>query len=468
MLRKRWMECLLVKQRPARERVDLNPSAQAQGKPAGPAITQTKLGNGLEIIVIEDHRAPVVTHMVWYRNGSADDPPGKSGIAHFLEHLMFKGTKTHPQGKFSELIANLGGQENAFTSNDYTAYFQRVAKEHLSVCMDYEADRMKNLVLTDEVVSPERDVVLEERRMRTDTDPSEQLGEALQAALFTQHPYGRPIIGWSHEIESLDRADALAYYDRFYTPENAILIVAGDVDAPEVIRLAEKYYGPIAARGAPPKRFRPREPEPRAHRLVTLADEKVEQPTHQSIFLVPSYRSAAPGEAEAIEVLAHLLGGGHTSLLFKTLVIEDKIAVTAGAHYQGTSVDDTRFYVFAVPAPGVSLERLDAAIDAVIAKAAQGVDEADVKRAKTRLVAEAIYAQDNQATLARWYGSSLAAGLGLEDVAQWPERIEAVRVVDVQNAVRWLDKRHSVTGFLLPARTHVASTSADKTASRAL
>ena len=187
---------------PARESVYLNPSAQVQGKPAGPAITQAKLGNGLEIVVIEDHRAPVVTHMVWYRNGSADDPPGKSGIAHFLEHLMFKGTKSHPQGKFSELIADVGGQENAFTSNDYTAYFQRVAKEHLSVCMDYEADRMKNLVLTDEVVSPERDVVLEERRMRTDSDPSEQLGEALQAALFTQHPYGRPIIGWSHEIES--------------------------------------------------------------------------------------------------------------------------------------------------------------------------------------------------------------------------------------------------------------------------
>ena len=394
---------------PARESVYLNPSAQVQGKPAGPAITQAKLGNGLEIVVIEDHRAPVVTHMVWYRNGSADDPPGKSGIAHFLEHLMFKGTKSHPQGKFSELIADVGGQENAFTSNDYTAYFQRVAKEHLSVCMDYEADRMKNLVLTDEVVSPERDVVLEERRMRTDSDPSEQLGEALQAALFTQHPYGRPIIGWSHEIESLDRADALAYYDRFYTPENAILVVAGDVDAAEVIGLAEKYYGPIAARGAPPKRFRPHEPEPRAHRLVTLADEKVEQPMHQSIFLVPSYRSAAPGEAEALEVLAHVLGGGHTSLLFKTLVMEDKIAVTAGAHYQGTSVDDTRFYVFAVPAPGVSLERLDAAIDAVIAGAAHGVQAADVRRAKTRLVADAIYAQDNQATLARWYGASLAA-----------------------------------------------------------
>ncbi len=455
---------------PARESVYLNPSAQVQGKPAGPAITQAKLGNGLEIVVIEDHRAPVVTHMVWYRNGSADDPPGKSGIAHFLEHLMFKGTKSHPQGKFSELIADVGGQENAFTSNDYTAYFQRVAKEHLSVCMDYEADRMKNLVLTDEVVSPERDVVLEERRMRTDSDPSEQLGEALQAALFTQHPYGRPIIGWSHEIESLDRADALAYYDRFYTPENAILVVAGDVDAAEVIRLAEKYYGPIAARGAPPKRFRPHEPEPRAHRLVTLADEKVEQPMHQSIFLVPSYRSAAPGEAEALEVLAHVLGGGHTSLLFKTLVMEDKIAVTAGAHYQGTSVDDTRFYVFAVPAPGVSLERLDAAIDAVIADAAHGVQAADVRRAKTRLVADAIYAQDNQATLARWYGASLAADLRLEDVAQWPERIEAVSAADVQKATRWLDKRRSVTGFLLPAEAPASSATAslEETASLAL
>ena len=455
---------------PARESVYLNPSAQVQGKPAGPAITQAKLGNGLEIVVIEDHRAPVVTHMVWYRNGSADDPPGKSGIAHFLEHLMFKGTKSHPQGKFSELIADVGGQENAFTSNDYTAYFQRVAKEHLSVCMDYEADRMKNLVLTDDVVSPERDVVLEERRMRTDSDPSEQLGEALQAALFTQHPYGRPIIGWSHEIESLDRADALAYYDRFYTPENAILVVAGDVDAAEVIRLAEKYYGPIAARGAPPKRFRPHEPEPRAHRLVTLADEKVEQPMHQSIFLVPSYRSAAPGEAEALEVLAHVLGGGHTSLLFKTLVMEDKIAVTAGAHYQGTSVDDTRFYVFAVPAPGVSLERLDAAIDAVIADAAHGVQAADVRRAKTRLVADAIYAQDNQATLARWYGASLAADLRLEDVAQWPERIEAVSAADVQKATRWLDKRRSVTGFLLPAEAPASSATAslEETASLAL
>lgn len=431
----------------------LAPSAADPAKPVGPAITKAKLDNGLDIVVIEDHRAPVVTHMVWYRNGSADDPLGKSGIAHFLEHLMFKGTKAHPQGEFSEMIADFGGQENAFTANDYTAYFQRVAKEHLAVCMEYEADRMKNLVLSDEVVAPERDVVLEERRMRTDSDPSDQLNEAVQAALFTHHPYGKPIIGWAHEIESLDRNDALAYYDRFYTPENAILVVAGDVVPDEVIGLARRIYGPIPARGAPPKRFRPREPEPRAHRLVTLADPKVEQPSHQRVFLVPSYRTGRPGEAEALEVLAHLLGGGQTSLLFKTLVMEEKLAVAAGAHYQGTAVDDTRFYIFAVPAPGVTLERLDAGIDEVIARAAAdgGIDPADLARAKTRLVAEAVYAQDNQATLARWYGASLATGSSIEDVLHWPDRIEAVTVEDVQKAVRRLDNKRAVTGFLLPA-----------------
>jgi zinc protease len=397
--------------------------------------------------------------MIWYKNGSADDPLGKSGVAHFLEHLMFKGTKNNPQGKFSEFIAGLGGQENAFTSNDYTAYFQRVAKEHLHVCMDYESDRMTNLVLTEEVVTPERDVILEERRMRTESDPSEQLSEAMQAALFTQHPYGRPIIGFAHEIESLSRTDALAYYDRFYSPGNAILVVAGDVRPEEVIEIAEKKFGSIPSRGQQLPRFRPREPVPRAHRRVTLADEKVEQPLYQSIFLVPSYMSASPGDAEALEVLAYLLGGGHTSLLFKTLVMERKLAVSAGAHYQGTAVDDTRFYVYAVPSPGVSLETIEAAIGEVIAGvAAHGVDEADLRRAKTRLVAETIFAQDNQAALARWYGASLAAGLALVDIAEWPQRIEEVTADEVKRAAHWLDRRRSVTGFLLPAETAFSET----------
>ena len=425
------------------------PKRDAQS--SGPIIAHSRLPNGLQIVVIPDHRAPVVTHMVWYQNGSADDPPGKSGIAHFLEHLMFKGTKAHPKG-FSDLVAELGGQENAFTAYDYTAYFQRVAKEHLATIMAFEADRMTGLILTDDVVAPERDVVLEERRMRTDSDPAQQLNEAVQASLFPHHPYGTPVIGWGHEIETLDRSDALAYYERFYTPANAILVVAGDVEAAEVERLARDTYGRIPAREKPPRRFRRQEPEPRAHRLVTLADPKVEQPQHERVFLVPSYKTGAPGEAEAIEVLTHLIGGGHTSLLYRELVVERKLAVAIGAYYMGTSLDATRLWIYAMPTPDTRLEELERAIDEVIARVADHpVEAADLERARTRLVADAIYAQDNQASLARWYGASLATGLTIEDISHWPERIEAVSADDVQNAARrWLDKRRAVTGFLLP------------------
>jgi zinc protease len=425
------------------------PGGSTQG--AGPAITHARLENGLQIVVIPDHRTPVVTHMIWYQNGSADDPPGKSGIAHFLEHLMFKGTKAHPKG-FSDLVAELGGQENAFTAYDYTAYFQRVAKEHLATMMAFEADRMTGLILTDDVVAPERDVVLEERRMRTDTDPAQQLNEAVQASLFPHHPYGTPVIGWGHEIETLDRNDALTYYERFYTPANAILIVAGDVEAADVELLARESYGRIPSREKPPRRFRPQEPEPRAHRLVTLADPKVEQPAHERVFLVPSYTTGHPGEAEALEVLTHILGGGHTSLLYRELVIERKLAVAIGAYYMGTSLDATRLWIYAMPTPGTSLEQLDRAIDEVIARIADDrIDEADLQRARTRLVADAIYAQDNQASLARWYGASLATGLTIDDITRWPERIEAVSAEDAQKAARkWLDRRRAVTGFLLP------------------
>jgi zinc protease len=426
--------------------------AAARSAP-GSGVVDFRLDNGLSVVVIPDRRAPVVTHMVWYRNGSADDPSGKSGIAHFLEHLMFKGTKAHPQGEFSLRIAEIGGQENAFTGADYTAYFQRVAKERLGLMMEFEADRMTGLVLTDEVVAPERDVVLEERRMHCDADPSAQLSEAVQAALFTHHPYGAPIIGWGHEIEGLTREDALAYYARFYTPENAILIVAGDAEAEEVRRLAELHYGKIAPRGAAPERHRPQEPAPVARRLVVVNDEKVEQPSWQRCYLAPSHRTAAPGESEALDVLAHLLGGGQTSLLYRKLVLEDKQAVAAGAYYMGAALDETRFYLYAVPAPGVSLPDLDAAIDRVLhAFVAEGVEAKALERAKTRLVADAIYAQDSQATLARWYGAALATGETIRDVQEWPERIEAVGAEGVLAAARkQLERRRGVTGFLLPA-----------------
>ena len=312
---------------------------------------------------------------------------------------------------------------------------------------------MVNLVLSDEVVAPERDVVLEERRMRTDTDPSAELGEAVQAALFVRHPYGTPVIGWGHEIEGLNRDDALAYYRRFYTPENAILIVAGDVTAQEVRRLAEATYGQIAARGEAPQRIRAKEPPSRARRLVTLNDEKVEQPAHQRVYLVPSYATAAAGEGEALEVLAHILGGGPTSLLYKTLVVDKKLAVAAGAYYWGQALDDSRFFLYGMPAEDISLDELDEAMDDVIADLLRsGIDAQDLARAKTRLVADAIYSQDNQTEMARWYGMSLTTGMSVADVQAWPERIEALNAQDILNAAtKWLDRRRSVTGFLLPA-----------------
>jgi zinc protease len=430
-----------------------------QGQREGPEIISFRLSNGLEVVVLPDHRAPVATHMIWYRNGSADDPPGKSGIAHFLEHLMFKGTEAHPQGEFSRVIAELGGQENAFTGNDYTAYFQRVAKQHLGVMMEFEADRMTGLALTDEIVAPERDVVLEERRMHCDADPGALLGEAVQSALFTHHPYGAPIIGWSHEIEGLTRADALAYYERFYTPQNAILVVAGDVEVDEVRRLAEASYGKIKPRVEAPARQRPKEPPSVARRTVTVNDEKVEQPSWQRCYLAPSYHTAAPGEAEAIEVLAHILGGGQTSFLYRVLTLEEKVAVTIGAHYMGSALDDTRLFFYGLPAPGVSPEALDVAVETALQRfLKEGIDASALERAKTRLVADAIYAQDSQAMLARWYGASLATGLSMDDVRQWPARIEAVTAADVAAAAKkHLDSRNAVAGFLKPEQDDQAA-----------
>lgn len=429
-----------------------SPQPNAAAAQAGPAIAHSRLDNGMEVVVIPDHRAPVVTHMVWYRNGSADDPPLKSGIAHFLEHLMFKGTKTHPQGEFSSLVSDLGGQENAFTGHDYTSYFQRVPREHLATMMEYEADRMKNLVLTDEVVAPERDVVLEERRMRTDSDPGAELSEAVQAALFAHHPYGTPIIGWGHEIETLGREDALAYYERFYTPENAILVVAGDVQPADVERLARDTYGKIPARGAPPVRRRPQEPPARARRHVSLSDEKVEQPAYERVYVVPSARTAASGECEALEIMTHLLGAGQSSRLYKQLVVDKPVAVAAGAYYMSSSLDATRLWIYGVPADDVTLDQFDVAIDGVIADfIANPPTDKEFERAKTRLVADAVYAQDSQVALARWYGAALAIGETIQDVSGWTARIEAVTPEAVVAVARkWLDKRRAVTGYLLP------------------
>ena len=425
--------------------------ATASAAYAGAEVSHFTLANGLEIVVVPDHRAPVVTHMIWYKVGAADETPGKSGLAHFLEHLMFKGTEKNPGDAFSRQVAEIGGQENAFTASDYTGFFQRVPRNHLKEMMALEADRITGLVLTDDVVRPELNVVLEEQNMRVANNPAARLGEQMDAALYLNHPYGRPVIGWRPEIEQLNREDALAFYRHFYSPNNAVVVVAGDVTAEKVKADAEATYGKIADRAEANPRHRPMEPLQEAPRTVTLADLRVEQPSVSRDYLVPSENSAKPGESEALEVLANVLGSGENCRLYRGLVVEQGLALNAGATYSGTAVDYAKFAVFGAPRPGVSLPELEAAIDGVLAEViAHGVSSDELERAKTRLIAEAVYAEDNQATLARWYGSALAIGQTVEDVRAWPDRIRAVMAEAVQNAARtWLDRRRSVTGYLV-------------------
>ncbi|WP_371423707.1 M16 family metallopeptidase [Tardiphaga sp.] len=425
--------------------------ARAQTVTSNPPTT-FKLSNGMQVVVIEDHRTPVVTQMIWYKVGSADETPGKSGLAHFLEHLMFKGTAKHPAGEFSQTVQRIGGNENAFTSTDYTGYYQRVTKDQLGRMMEFEADRMTGLVLKDENVLPERDVVLEEYNMRVANSPDARLSEQIMAALYLNHPYGRPIIGWHQEIEKLDREDALAFYKRFYAPNNATLIIAGDVDVAEIRPMVERTYGVVPAQPSiPERRTRPQEPTPAAPRTVTLSDPRVEQSSVRRYYLVPSATTAAAGESQALDVLGQLIGGGANSYLYRALVVDKQLAINAGASYQGTALDSAQFMISASPRPGVDFAEIEKTMDAVIADLATNpVPAADLERVKTQLVAEAIYAQDNQASLARWYGAALTTGLSVEDIRSWPDRIKAVTAEQVRAAAQaWLEKKRSVTGYLV-------------------
>jgi zinc protease len=425
--------------------------ASAQSASNGPQISDFILPNGLELVVIPDHRAPVVTHMIWYKVGAADETPGKSGLAHFLEHLMFKGTAKNPAGKFSQVVARIGGQENAFTSQDYTGYFQRVPSEQLRTVMEFEADRMTGLQLTDDVVLPERNVILEEQNQRVGNNPRARLSEQIDAALYLNHPYGKPVIGWRHEMEQLSRDDAIGFYRRFYAPNNAIVVIAGDVDPLKVRTMVEETYGKIPRHGTIAPRVRPDEPPPVAVRSLTMTDPRVEMPTLQREYLVPSFRTAKRGESEALEVLAHILGSGSNSRLYRALVVDKQIAVMASAWYDTNALDLSKFGVVGGPRPGVTLQQVESEIDAVIAQIIdKGVTPEELERTKTRLIADAVYAQDNQATMARWYGAALTTGATVNDVKSWTDRIRAVTAEQVQGAAKqWLEKQRSVTGYLI-------------------
>ncbi len=418
---------------------------------AAAPVTTYSLENGMDIVVIEDHRAPVVTHMVWYRAGAADEKPGQSGIAHFLEHLMFKATDELESGEFSKIVAANGGNDNAFTSHDYTAYFQRIIADRLELVMEMEADRMTDLVLSDDDIIPERNVVLEERNQRVENNPGSLFSEQRNAALYLNHPYGRPVIGWKHEIEKLDREDALEWYRTYYAPNNAILVVAGDVEPAEVKRLAEIHYGPIPPSEGLKERVRPAEPPHLSPRRLVFEDPRVRQPYVIRSYLAQERDSGAQEEAAALTILAEMLGGsGITSVMGRKLQIEEEIAVATGAFYSGQGLDQQNFGVYVVPRPGTSLDEAEAAMDrAIAAFIEEGPDPAHLARIKTQIQASEIFALDSQEGLARRYGAALTQGLTVEDVAAWPDVLAAVNADDLVSAAKNVfDLNKSVTGYL--------------------
>ncbi|PWJ21991.1 zinc protease [Jannaschia seohaensis] len=414
-------------------------------------VTTFTLPNGMDAIVIEDNRAPVVVHMVWYDVGAADEPPGKSGIAHYLEHLMFKGTDDLGPGEFSRIVEAQGGSDNAFTSYDYTGYFQRVASDRLGLMMEMEADRMRDLRLDSDDFLTERDVVQEERAQRTDSNPGAIFAEQRRAIQYLNHPYAIPIIGWPQEIRELTLQDAIDFYREHYAPNNATLIVAGDVDPAEVERLALEHYGPIAANPDLAPRVRPSEPPQLVPRRATMEDDRVSNPYVIRTYLAPERDAGAQEEAAALTILAQVLGGSsQTSIMGRTLEQEEGTALYTSAFYSGTSLDDTTFGLVVMPVPGRSLEEAEADMDRMIAQLLEeGIEDAQLERIKAQIRASEIYGRDSLQGRARNYGVAITSGLTVEDVQEWPRILEAVTEEDILAAAeRVFDMNRSVTGYL--------------------
>ncbi|WP_243611857.1 M16 family metallopeptidase [Shimia aestuarii] len=413
-------------------------------------VTDFRLENGMQVVVIEDHRAPVVMHMVWYRAGAADETPGVSGVAHFLEHLLFKGTETLEPGEFSATVAANGGRDNAFTSYDYTAYFQRIAADRLELMMKMESDRMVNLQLDEEDILTEREVIIEERNQRVENSPAALMREQLDAAQYLNHRYGVPIIGWRHEMETLSLEDALAYYEKFYAPNNAILVVAGDVDPDEVHALAKTYYGVLPPNPDLGERVRPVEPPQTAARRMVFEDPRVAQDYVRRSYLAPERDPGAQETAAALTILAEILGGGTTSFFAEKLQFDEQLAVYTGAWYGGTSLDDTTFDLIVVPKDGIGLDEAEEAMDRTLRDFMEtGVDPEQLDRIKMQLRASQIYARDDVESIANRYGRALTSGLTIADVKAWPEILEAVTEEDILQAAEMvfaLD--NSVTGWL--------------------
>lgn len=403
---------------------------------AGVEAQEFMLKNGMKIIVKEDHRAPTAAHMVWYRTGAMDEVNGTTGVAHALEHMMFKGTKTLKPGEFSKRVAALGGRENAFTSKDYTAYFQQIEKSKLEAVMKLEADRMANLVFDNKEFAQEIKVVMEERRWRTDDQPIPQVYEALYATAFNAHPYHHPIVGWMDDLQHMTSDDVQAWYKRWYVPNNAVMVVSGDVDARAVRDLAEKYFGRIPSRIVQPTRPQV-EPEQRGLRRVVVK-APAENPYVVLAFKAPALRDVEKDDdVYALDVLEAVLDGYDNARLSARLVRTARVANSAGASYSAMGRGPTLFMLDGVPAAGTTTEQLEKLLREEVARIArEGVAESELQRVKTQLIAGQIYKRDSIFGQAMEIGAMEMSGLSHRQIDRVIERLRGVTAQQVQAAAQ--------------------------------
>lgn len=422
------------------------------------------LQNGMQVVVIPNERAPVITHMVWYKAGAAEEPRGKSGIAHFLEHLLFKGSKGYEAGEFSREIKKLGGQDNAFTSQDYTAYFQTIDSRHLEKVMRMEAGRVRDATMEEDQVDSERLVILEERRQRTENNPLNHFYEQMHHVLYPNHPYGIPVIGWGQEMAGLTRDDAKGFYDIWYAPNNAILIVSGDVTAEELKPLAEEIYGTLPA-GETPERARTDIPPFPGTYELTLEHPSIHNRQYMRGYRVPSARQDKEA-ALAFQVLEDLLSNGSTSRLYTALVKDKQIATSVSFSYRGNAYDETSAWISAtLKGDETRYKDIENAYLAELQKIAdEGIPADELRRSKSRMIDAATYARDSVSGPAMIFGYTLTTGGTIDDVEYWPRDIETVSAEDVQNVVKThlLGSEHYITGYTMPPQTDEAPDSADE------
>ncbi len=434
------------------------PAVKAAAKPVEKVFNAETftLINGMQVVVIPNHRVPVVAQMVWYRVGSADEDRGQSGLAHFVEHLMFKGSEHVPPGAFSTRVKTMGGNDNAFTSQDYTGYHEKVTLDHLPEIMEMEADRMRGLLFPPGDVASERNVVLEERRERTENDPRGYFGEQMKAMLFVNHPYANPVGGWFNEVDALTRDNVMAFYKKWYAPNNAVLVVTGDITAKELQPLASRTFGTIPARDIPQRHWTKVPPMLALPQLV-MRHPDIEQPTWQRLYRVPSLHQNR-NDALALDVLQEIMDGGAATRLYKALAVDKKIVSSVGLDYDPLAWDDGVLWISAVPADGVDMEALGNAVDAQLRiLIAKGVADRELAEAKTRVRDQSAFARDSLMGPAMMLGSILISGGTVDDAEMWPALIDKVTAQQVQDvAKRFLNpddfsRRPYVTGIMLPA-----------------